>query len=651
MTLPAPNLDDRRFQELVDDAKRLVQQRCPRWTDHNVSDPGVTLIETMAFMVEQLIYRLNRVPDRHYLKFLDLMGVSLFPPTAAKADVTFYLSAPQPETVTIPVGTEVATVRTETEEAISFTVTEPLPIVATSLGMVCSTIQEGDVRDHTAMLADGKPFYCFDQVPKPGDTLLLGLRDAVPSCLVAIHAECDIEGVGVDPRHPPLVWEAWDGSRWAPCDLEREETGGLNRAGDVWVHVPRTHTASLINRQRGGWLRCRVTEAEEGQPRYSASPKITGLSADTIGGTAVAAHAEIVENEVLGEAEGVPGQSFLLRHTPVVAADHPVTLEVSGTLSGGGWDEWVQVDSFASSTAEDRHFVLEPAEGRLLLGPAVREADGSWRQYGAVPPKGSVLRIASYRTGGGRRGNVATGALRVLKTSIPYIHAVSNRRPASGGVDGEDVENAKRRGPLLLRTRDRAVTVEDYEHLAREAAPEVARVRCIPASADDPGAVRLLVVPATHADGSGRLRFEQLVPAHETLQRIAAYLDQRRLVGARVVVEPPVYQGITVVARLRARDRFDPAKLQTAAVEALFRYFDPIAGGPEGAGWPFGRPVHVGEVYSVLQRLRGAEYVEDARLFAADPITGSRGDAVQRLEIGPAALVFSYGHQVRVERA
>ena len=72
MTLPAPNLDDRRFQDLVDDAKRMVQQRCPEWTDHNVSDPGVTLIETFAFMVDQLLYRLNRVPDRLYVTFLDL---------------------------------------------------------------------------------------------------------------------------------------------------------------------------------------------------------------------------------------------------------------------------------------------------------------------------------------------------------------------------------------------------------------------------------------------------------------------------------------------------------------------------------------------------------------------------------------------------
>ncbi|MCW2640967.1 MAG: putative baseplate assembly protein, partial [Dactylosporangium sp.] len=111
--LPTPNLDDRRFQDLVDDAKRLVQQRCPEWTDHNVSDPGVTLIETFAFMVDQLLYRLNRVPDRHYLKFLDLIGVRPFAPTAACADVTFWLSAPRETVVAVPAGSQVATVRTD----------------------------------------------------------------------------------------------------------------------------------------------------------------------------------------------------------------------------------------------------------------------------------------------------------------------------------------------------------------------------------------------------------------------------------------------------------------------------------------------------------------------------------------------------------
>ena len=71
------------------------------WSDHNVSDPGITLIEAYAQMVDQLIYRLNRVPDRNYVKFLELMDVQLRPPAAARGEVTFWLSAPQPQTVVV----------------------------------------------------------------------------------------------------------------------------------------------------------------------------------------------------------------------------------------------------------------------------------------------------------------------------------------------------------------------------------------------------------------------------------------------------------------------------------------------------------------------------------------------------------------------
>jgi predicted phage baseplate assembly protein len=324
-----------------------------------------------------------------------------------------------------------------------------------------------------------------------------------------------------------------------------------------------------------------------------------------------------------------------------------MALEVSDETDG--WQPWTQVANFANSGPDDRHFTLDAMAGELAFGPAIRLGDGTLRRYGAVPPKGARIRVPAYRSGGGRRGNVAKGTLAVLKSSIPYVARVENRRPAEGGVDGEDIEAAKIRGPILLRTRDRAVTTEDFEHIAREAAPEVARVRCVAATGDGAeGAVRVLIVPAVSSD-QGRIRFEQLVPAQATLERVSRRLDETRLVGTRVAVEPPVYRGVTVVARLRARPRVDPQRLQEDALAELYRYFHPTEGGQDGTGWPFGRPVHSGEVYAALQRLRGTELVEDVRVFGADPVTGERGKATDRLEVERDALVFSYEHQVLVE--
>src|SRR5215471_3645161 len=646
MALPVPNLDDRRFQELVNESKRLVQQRCPEWTDHNVHDPGVTLIELFAWMTDQIIYRLNRVPDKAYVKFLELLGVRLLPPTASQAPVTFWLSGPQPEVVRIPADTQVATVRTETQDAITFATVADLDLVPCAF-LVAATATEGQpARRRSDELDREDGFACFSPEPQAGDTLMIGLTEAVPSCAVTVRLGCRIEGVGVDPNNPPLVWEAWNGSGWTVCEVDRDETGGLNRDGDVILHVPTTHTPSTQElQQRAGWLRARVVEAEPDQPRYSASPNITRVSAFTIGGTVGAVNAETVLAEVLGQSEGVAGQRFRVQRRPVVPGE-PLVLEVS---EGEGWEEWTEVPDFAGSAPSDRHFAFDRVEGELQLGPEVRTPEGGLRRYGRLPAKGAHLRLRSYRTGGGDRGNVGMRALTVLKSSIPYVARVENRRPASGGVNGEDIRDAKVRGPMVLRTLGRAVTTEDYEFLAREAAPEVARVRCLPAAGDgdEAGLVRVLVVPAVAANG-GRLRFEALAPAEKTVQEIARKLDECRLIGFRVMVQSALYRGVTVVARLRARPGTSAARLQEDALDALYGYLNPITGGPEGTGWPFGRPVHSGEVFAVLQRLRGIELVDDVRLFGADPVTGQRGGAVQRVELEPHALVFSYEHHVLV---
>jgi predicted phage baseplate assembly protein len=682
MTLPVPNLDDRRFQDLVDDAKRLVMRRCPEWTDHNVSDPGVTLIETFAFMTDQLLYRLNQVPDRLYVTFLDLIGLRLFPPVPATVPVTFWLSAPAVSPLTIGAGTSAATVRTESADSVVFATLDDLAVVPCTLSAVRTEpaappdadgadgadadqrqpaepgadplaaavpAEPDEPADRTDALALGAAFAAFSAVPRPGAARDLGRWDAVPRCAVRVDFRGRIEGVGVDPRDPPLAWECWTANGWAACDVDTDETGGLNRPGVITVHVPPEHVVSLRQGTRAGWLRVRVTESGPEQTRYSSSPVVHGLSACTVGGTTTALHAEVVRDEVLGFAEGVAGQQFALGRAPVLRGAGGARLAIG---AADGWqDDWTEVTHFAASGPDDRHFLLDAVTGTVRFGPALREADGSLRQHGAVPAKGAVVRMVRYTVGGGAGGNVTAGAISTLKSAIPFVAGVGNRSPARGGVDGESLAEAIRRAPVLLRTRGRAVTAEDYEAISQEAAPELARIRCVPAAADEAsGAVRVLIVPRPTVNG-GRIAFHDLVPADETLRKVADRLDAVRLVGARVVVEPPLYRGVTVVARLTARPGADVGRVETAATDALFALLDPVTGGPDGGGWAFGRPVQVGEIFAALQAVAGVDLVTDVRLFGANPVTGERGKATDRLDLPPNALVFSYGHQVRAERS
>ena len=104
--LPAPNLDDRHFQDLVDEARIRVGLRCPEWTDHNVSDPGMTLIDQFAWMTDILLYRVNRIPDRVHEALLNLLGIELHAPVAARAGVRFMLGAPPTVPVLVSAGAQ-----------------------------------------------------------------------------------------------------------------------------------------------------------------------------------------------------------------------------------------------------------------------------------------------------------------------------------------------------------------------------------------------------------------------------------------------------------------------------------------------------------------------------------------------------------------
>ena len=647
--LPAPTLDDRRFQQLVDDAKRMVQRTCPEWTDHNISDPGVTLIEAFAFMTDQLMYRLNRVPDRLYVKFLDLIGLRMIPASPARVPVTFWLSTPPHAAFTISAGTEVTSVATEDGEPVAFETTSRLEIVPCALvALATHRAGEDEAVDRTAQLEFETPLAAFSTTPVPEDAFYIGLDVAVPRCAIRLDVVAATEGVGVNPKRPPLVWEAWCDEGWVECEQSDDATGGLNASGNIVLHVPARHDISVVAERAAGWLRARVVEPESGQPPYTASPVIEALAACTVGGTVAAVNATVLEEETLGESEGVAGQRFPLARGPVVASVEDPVVEVS---SDDGWTEWKRVEHFAESGEDDAHYLLDFAAGEVVFGPLVRLPDGTTRRYGAVPALGTAVRIRGYAVGGGTRGNLPVGAVVSLGSSIPFVTSVENRYPATGGTVGETLEEAMRRGPLLLRTRERAVTTEDYEALSREAAPEVARVRCVAADgASVPaGSVKVLVVPAAPM-ADGRVALEDLIPSEDTLQRIADRLDGARVAGVKVLLEPPRYRGITVVARLVAHPRAVADDVREEASAALYRLLCPLpGGGPDGLGWPFGKPVQPGELYAVLQRVRGVELVEDLRMFGADPVTGKRGSEVTKLKVDKHSLVFSFEHQVLVE--
>lgn len=525
MPLSTPSLDDRHFQDIVDQAKLLIPRYCREWTDHNVSDPGVTLIELFAWMTDMLLYRVNQVPDKNYIKFLELIGVRLGAPRAATAPITFYLSAAQPVEVTIPAGTEVATVRTETSPAIIFTTEVDLTIRPPTLidAFTRNASRNDPWTRHNLQQAEllGRSISIFPSQPGAGDSFLLAFEKDLSHHVLALVLACELAGgAGVDPHHPPLEWQVWQGgsTRWVPCELEFDGTGGFNESGEIILHIP-TIQRGEFQGLNAYWLRCHLTTAQSGSGAYKVSPVVQKLDIESRGGTVNARHAISVQNEVLGTSDGTAGQTFKLLHTPILALDpqHDCLIVEPPT---GEPQRWQEVEDFADSGPEDRHFILDKLDGTLTLGPALLQPDGLVYRFGHGPEKGSLLRFDRYQYGGGIVGNVSQGTLSVLKSSIPYVAHVTNRASAVGGRDAQSLEDAKLRAPQKLRTRTRAVTADDYEYLACQVS-DVARARCIapgaqPGAPNDPkpGQVFVIVLPRVDTP-QGRIPLERLVLSAE----------------------------------------------------------------------------------------------------------------------------------------
>ena len=641
MSLPAPNLDDLRFQkDLVDEARKRIIHYCPEWTDYNLSDPGITLIELFAWMTELMVYRLNRVPEINYVKFLEMLGFRQTAASSAQTDLSFYLSLNLPlnpdddTTVTVPEGFEVSSEMTEDE--VTFSTNKSIVMVPPILTQLR---KEGEFNKNYQPRLGIEIFRPFDpQSPQPGDTFYMGFdpKNNIAGHTLQLEFECEpTEAVGIRREDPPWVWEClgsdgnWIEVQPSTLEGEKDTTGGLNNpSGHLVLYLPMDISSADLYGLNAFWLRCRIEQRNLLQGMYTESPKVTQLEVFTIGGTVPASHSVVVEEEYLGISNGEPGQSFTLSNSPLLELVPGEFIEVEELRNGQEiFAPWEYVTDFSKSSKFDRHFSLDMATGTIFFGPSIRQPDGSTIQYGRIPESGRSIRMNKYRYGGGVRGNLPPGSLTTMSMSLAYLSRVANLVRAEGGRDQETLEEVKFRARRELQAQRRAVTPQDYEQFALNFSRNVARAKCLTPndSSDTPnGTVSVLIVPSA----SESIKAGDLYKLHlsdEFKKDIHTHLDKYRLMTTLLNIREPEYIGVKVSAKVVPVDFVNPHDVASQINAEIKQYLTPLSlddkqpkfpTDDNWEGWKFGRDLFIGELMSIIQQVPTVKYVVDVEIFS-----------------------------------
>jgi hypothetical protein len=607
LSLPLADLDDRTFEEIVKEALSRIPTYAPEWTDHNIHDPGITFIELFAWLAEMQMYRLNRISDRNYRKFLKLVGISkLETARSAEVDLTFHLNGG--ETVHVPKGTRVAAMDPISGEDIVFETEHDLKVVDIKLSAILSCPASGAVVDNYEANRNKNVYYhAFGYMPMVGDELHLGFNKSLTDKEVTLAFyldENDRSGTGSHDRddvYPSATvsWHYADGSR---DGLEIEDgTMHLTLSGKIRIKIRKK-----MSRGHNGlyWLRCRVAEAG-----YETPPKIDFILLNT-----VSAIQSNIFRDCMFRSSGLPDFHLDLECTPVIEKSLEVTVE------GGVWSG---VEDFDASKPGDTHYIVDLATGRVTFGDGIN---------GKIPPAGEDNIAISYRSGGGVRGNVEPHTINRVLDELDGAVTVENMKAASGGEEAETLEEAKIRARKDLKTAYRAVTSDDYENLAMKTPGiRVARARAIPGyhpvqKSEFPGIVTVIVVPES--------QYDEPMPSTGFLKTVYRHLDRHRLLTTEVFVMPPAYVGVSVAATLRIKPKSDPDRVRRDVEKKLKDFLHPINGGVDRKGWLFGRPVYRSEVCEIIDCVGGVDYVTGLTLKRDG--TDQSGD----IPIPPNSLVF-----------
>ncbi len=588
-----PNLDDRTFEQIKSELLLRIPRYTPEWTDWNESDPGVTLIELFAWLAESIGYRMNRAPERCLLTFLDVLGVAPEPARAATTDLTFTVREGETGPTTVPartvvesdVRTEDGPVRFETERGLELMPLRLASIQTAGLSAIELHTVDGDVPP---------PIHPFGVDPQAGSALYLGFGPGdVPvefpqQITFLIDPGSDEQPLPTDAR---LQWEyraSATSERWSPLATYVDGTRAFTRRGYVQIAGPTNSVAVAgVGKEPRPlhWLRCRLAG---GRYATGRAPVIGLFRYNTVGAVSLSS----VTGEIAGRSDGRTDQIVRLRHRSVL----PDTVEVTTTPppDEATLDDapWTVVRDLVESGPDDRHVAVDPARGEVRFG------DG---RNGQIPLAGFDI-VVSYRHGGTGLANVPPGSVTGIQTAAPAIESVTNLRRAEGGRDEETAQSLQRHAASRLRTRERAVTAEDYRELARAVggvADAVAVERRNPdhPGVDLPGCVTVAVLAASQD--------ARPFASPELLEGVEAELATRRTLGTELFVRGArfVEVSVTVVVDVDPYASFGEIRGEVAA--RLERALAPAPDDAGSGGSRFGRDFFPTALFAEVQGVAG----------------------------------------------
>jgi hypothetical protein len=566
VTLQSPHLDDLTWDALMEATRRRIPAESGGlWTLHAPSDPGVTLLELFAYLLEQRLYWLDQVPDALVVAVLRLLGLA--PPLPARSAATVLELASDSPTV-VPAGTVLSR---DPLQRITFTLDSDVAVVPVE---DLTLVAGGRDRTGDLLARRGVPLLRADG---GADEFEVALRAAgAPSGAwlsllfdLDAPAECPPSWSpdAVDHVPPPaaLSW-SFNGE---PAEVV-DATAGLRRSGVVRLRLP--------DRWPAGGLTLRVhTDAAT----YSAPPVLLQLAPNA--GTARHRETRTVTGADLADRLAnwlrLPAQRLSLPDARGLLLDASVRISRDGEVA-----EWTAMPDFTFGGPADRVFVVDRDEG------AVRFGDGL---TGAIPVPDEDGVSVEYVLGGGVAGNGGQTA-NWFAVDLAGVTA-RNLVPAADGRDPETIAEARLRAADELGRVHRAVTAADYADLAAST-PGVAVARAYVGVGEHPGypcdtvpgAVTVRVLPAAGTQ-----------PDPGLLDAVRAHLERARLVGTELFVCRPRYRRTRLRVDLTGR-----AGAETLRA-ALRRYLDPLVGGDDGDGWPFGGPLRPSALLRVAQDAAG----------------------------------------------